>query len=387
MFEVTQVGSWPRSRELLAALRERQWGRMPRDEFEKVADAEIERCVRDQLEAGVDIVVDGELRRDNFYSFVADKLEGVRLMSLADMLETVEDKASFEEMLTTLDVPASAIKNPTCVGRLTRREPLALDELRYLRTLTDRSVKITLPGPYLLTRAMWVSAYSGSAYEDKADMGKDVVRILSDELLELANAGCEFVQFDEPVFSEIVMSEESGRRTFMCATLATRRDPASELAYAAELLNAVVDGARTRCSRALPRIGLHVCRGNWSRDEGVLLSGDYEPLLPAFLRMHVDQFVLEYSTPRAGEIAVVGKALGAREVGLGVINPRTDRVETPEEIVGRVEQALEYFEPDRIFLNPDCGFGCFANRCVNDVETARAKTVSMVEAARRLRAS
>ncbi len=134
-----------------------------------------------------------------------------------------------------------------------------------------------------------------------------------------------------------------------------------------------------------PRIGLHVCRGNWSRDESVLLSGDYTPLLPAFQRMRVDQFVLEYATPRAGEFEVVGRALAGREIGLGVVNPRTDAVETVEEIVARVAEALAFFPPERVFLNPDCGFGCFAQRCVNDAETAAAKLRSMTAAARRLR--
>lgn len=134
-----------------------------------------------------------------------------------------------------------------------------------------------------------------------------------------------------------------------------------------------------------PRIGLHVCRGNWSRDESVLLSGDYTPLLPAFERMRVHQFVLEHSTPRAGEIAIVGRALAGREIGLGVVNPRTDDVESIEEIVGRVEEALRYFAPEQIFLNPDCGFGCFANRCVNEHEIAAAKLRSMVQASRLLR--
>jgi 5-methyltetrahydropteroyltriglutamate--homocysteine methyltransferase len=133
------------------------------------------------------------------------------------------------------------------------------------------------------------------------------------------------------------------------------------------------------------RIGIHVCRGNWSRQEEVLLSGDYDPLLPAFKNMQVGQFVLEFSTPRAGEIDVVGAALANKEIGLGVVNPRTAQVESTAQIVQQVERALSYYSPQAIFLNPDCGFGTFANRCVNDHATALAKMKQLVLAARQLR--
>ena len=215
MFTVTQVGSWPRSKNLLRALRDKQKGRMAAGEFDRVADGEVRRCIEHQVAAGVDIVVDGEQRRDNFYSFVTDKLDGTKLMSLAEMLDTVEDKSGFEEMLETVDVPASAIKNPTCVGRISRREPLAVNELRFVQQITDKPVKVTLPGPYLLTRAMWVGAFSGQGYGDKTEMGDDVVKILREELIDLKQAGAAFVQFDEPVLTEIVFSEDSDRRTFM----------------------------------------------------------------------------------------------------------------------------------------------------------------------------
>ena len=133
------------------------------------------------------------------------------------------------------------------------------------------------------------------------------------------------------------------------------------------------------------RTGVHVCRGNWSRREEVLLSGDYVPLVPAFSSMKVDQLVLEYATPRAGDVGVIGRALGDREIGLGVVNPRTAEPEPLHEIVGRVERALEWFAPERVFLNPDCGFGCFANRCVNDEQTATEKLRRIAGAAALLR--
>lgn len=215
MFQTTQVGSWPRSKKLLRALRDRRLGKMNREEFDHVADDEVRRTVQHQVDAGMDIVVDGEHRRDNFYSFITEKVEGTRLMSLAEMLDEVEDKSGFEEMLHTLDVPASAIRNPTCVGKLSRREPLALDDFKFVKEQTDKPVKITLPGPYLLSRSMYVTAYTKKAYGKHKKMAKDVVKILREELQDLSDAGCEFVQFDEPVLTEIVMSEECGRRTFM----------------------------------------------------------------------------------------------------------------------------------------------------------------------------
>jgi len=215
LFPVTQVGSWPRSDRLLSALREKRLGRLNQSSFEAIADDEIRRCVKLQHDSNVDIIVDGELRRDNFYSFITEKVDGTKLMSLAEMLDTVEDKSAFEEMLQTLDAPAFAIRNPTCVGKLKRREPLAVNDLRFLRSISDKPVKITLPGPYLLTRAMWVNAYTGAAYGDKPIMADDVVSILREELQELTDEGVDFVQFDEPVLTEVVHSGKDKRRTFM----------------------------------------------------------------------------------------------------------------------------------------------------------------------------
>jgi methionine synthase II (cobalamin-independent) len=214
-FQTTQVGSWPRSRNLLKMLRGYQKGAVSRSDFTAVAEDEIRRTVDLQEQAGLDILVDGEHRRESFYAFVTEKIGGTTLMSLAEMLDYVEDKAEFEEMLRTMDMPASAVKNPTCIGKLSRREPLALEDFHFMRTLTSKPVKITLPGPYLLTRSMWVTALTRKAYRNHKKMADDIVRILRDELIDLRDAGCDFVQFDEPVLTEVVMSEECDRRTFM----------------------------------------------------------------------------------------------------------------------------------------------------------------------------
>lgn len=375
LFPVTTVGSWPRSPELLRALRSKQRGDISEAEFQAIADAEVINAVRIQEGSGVDIVTDGEQRRDNFYSFVTDKLAGTKLMSLAEMLDVVEDKAGFEKILQTLDVPASSLKNPTCVGKLARQSSLAADEFRFLKGHTDRQIKVPLPGPYLLTRAMWVPELTAEVYPSKEELGEDVVSILRDEVLELASAGATFIQFDEPVLTELVFTQGQ-TRTFMCAALAARKDPAEELEFAVNLLNRVVDGIDG------VRFGIHICRGNWSQDESTLLRGSYHPLKPYLERMKVTQCVLEYATPRAGDLV----GIQGKEIGLGVVNPRTMEVETPEEIVSKVEEALDYYPVESIFLNPDCGFGTFASRPMNFPGIAAEKLRSISEAASLLRA-
>lgn len=371
---VTMVGSWPRSRELIQAQRAKQSGRMERSEFERLADDAVRAVVRLQEEIGVDIVTDGELRRDNFYSFVSEKLAGVRLMTLAEMMEHVEDKDDFEELLERLDVPAFAIKNPTAVGEVTLREPLAQEEFRFTRSITDRPIKVPLPGPYILTRALWVPELTSKVYPSKEALGEVVVEILANELIALAEAGAAFVQFDEPVLTELVFTQGK-TRTFMCAALAARNDPSEELEWAVTMLNAVM--ARFRASGATTRVGVHVCRGNWSTREETLLVGNYAPLLPWFERMTVDQLVLEYATPRAGALLPPG----AKELGLGAVNPRTPEVEPVAAVRARIDEALTLLPAERLFLNPDCGFATFSERAMNGEDVAASKMRVLVEAA------
>ena len=255
-----------------------------------------------------------------------------------------------------------------------RRKSLAVDELRFLKGHTNRSVKITLPGPYLLTRAMYVPEVTEETYPTKEEMAEDVVRILREEIGELIEAGADFIQLDEPVLTELVFTQGQ-TRTFMCAALATRKDPAKELEFAVSLINRVLEdfeGVRT---------GLHICRGNWSQNEATLLRGSYHPLANYSGRINVQQLVLEYATERAGDIL----KFEAKELGLGVVNPRIDTIESPNEIRRYIDRALQLYPTELLFLNPDCGFGTFSNRPVNDSNIALKKLRSIVEAARSLR--
>jgi 5-methyltetrahydropteroyltriglutamate--homocysteine methyltransferase len=378
LFPVTVVGSWPRPSSLLQALRKRQSGDLSFEEFNNVANDAVLAALRAQEDAGVDIVSDGEQRRDNFYSFVVEKIQGMKLMTLSQLLDFVKDRASFEETLRALDVPAFAMKSPVAVEEIHPKARLAVDEAEFLKTHTKRGIKVPLPGPYMLTRSSWFPGLSDTAYPAIEDLGKDVSRILHDEILALKEAGVDFVQLDEPVLSQVVHGAE-GAETFMCAALATRKDPTEELSYALELVNQTVKGVSG------VKLGVHVCRGNWSRKEDVLLKGNYGPLLPYLTEMKIDQLVLEFATPRAGELKVFKEYGDEKELGLGVVNPRSSEVESPDLIVKRVQEATKFFDPSQIYLNPDCGFGTFAERPVNDAQTASAKLRSISQAAERLR--
>ncbi len=231
---------------------------------------------------------------------------------------------------------------------------------------------------------MWVKEVSRTVYESKEALGEDIVDVLREECRELVDAGADFIQFDEPVLTELVFTQGQ-TLTFMCAALAARKDPAEELELAVDLINRVIEGVEGLSDA---RIGLHICRGNWSRQESTLLTGSYHPLAPYLARLNVQQLVLEFATPRAGELGALlstDALRGAKELGLGVVNPRIDGVESAEAIVKRVEDALEFMPPENLFLNPDCGFGTFSSRPMNSEEIATRKLSAMAEASRILR--
>lgn len=133
---------------------------------------------------------------------------------------------------------------------------------------------------------------------------------------------------------------------------------------------------------------MHVCRGNWTCDESVLLEGTYDKLGDFFSAIDLDILTLEFATPRAGEVSHLfsnNKLKDKIILGLGVINPRNDVVESVEEIMEKTEKALEFLPPERVWLNPDCGFATFAKRPLNPYPVIEEKLRNMVKAAELLR--
>jgi 5-methyltetrahydropteroyltriglutamate--homocysteine methyltransferase len=383
LFPTSLIGSMPRSKMVLSALRMMRTGRIDPKDFNHLIEEETHKAVKLQEDLGMDIITSGELGRDNYVSFVSDKMGGVQMMSMSEMLDYVDDKKAFEDMLTALDVPAVSIKNAICTGKLQYKGDIVANELLNLKKFTDKPVKITLPGPYLLTRSMWLPNLSGKVYGSKEELGQDVIRILKEEIDHLVSIGVDVIQLDEPVLTEVVFTEGKPR-SFMCAALSERKDPKEELEFAGSLIGQImghIDRTKTVAS-------LHVCRGNWSKNESTLLTGPYTPLLELFAKVNPDLLTLEFSTPRAGELSSLladPRIAEHTALGLGVINPRTDEIEAIDPIVSRVKDALTYLPLDRVWLNPDCGFATFSNSPVNVLETISGKIRSLTEAASILR--
>lgn len=377
---VMGVGSWPRPRWMLDALHAFLEGRLPDAAFQETADDAVRLALQGQLDAGVDVVSDGEQRRDNYASFVGARLDNCQLVPITDLLAYVSDPVEFERELRALDVPAGKVRHPAVLGPLSRSRPLAVHELEFLRRQTPLPVKVALPGPYLLTRTMWMECVSDRAYGDREALARDVVRVLREELHYLLAGGAALVQLDEPVLSEVVFGGSvGGNRTFMCGVLDARRAPDAELAFALGLLEDLV--------RGLPRdrLALHVCRGNWTPDERVALAGDYRPLLPFLSRAPVGTLFLELATPRAGELEVLRQLPGDRRIGVGVVNQKRPQVESAEEVLARAERAVQLLGAERVLLNPDCGFATFADNPIASGAAATGKLRTVVAAARTLR--
>ena len=370
-FTTSLIGSLPRSKKIMALKRRLKSDADFKKEYDELIKIETEKLVKLQEKYSIDIITNGELARDNYVSFVADRIDGVIMMNMGDMLEYIEDKQAFEQILETLDVPSVSIKNAICNGVLKYNKSLVSDEIKFLKKITNSPVKATLPGPYLMTRSMWLPALSKKFYNSKEELGEDVIKILKQEIDNLVQAGVDVIQFDEPVLTEVVFSEGK-TRSFMCAALSERKDPTEELKFATNLIKSVMDYIKEKDVLS----SLHVCRGNWSKDESILLSGPYTPLVPLFEETSPDILALEFSTPRAGELDSLLSSAKIKEnsiLALGVINPRTDIIESSQSIIEKTEEALKFLPKEKIWLNPDCGFATFSNRPVSTFEIIEKK--------------
>lgn len=376
---VMGIGSWPRPRWMVETMHDYVSGKLDEAAFHETANDAVRLVAAAQDRAGVGVMTDGEQRRDSYASFVATRLDNCQLIPLTDLLPLVDHPEEFERELRALDVPAADVRHPAVFGRIGRSRSLAAHEFDFLRTLTAKPIKIALPGPYLLTRTMWMECLQERAYQSREEIAEDIVAALRAELAELVDAGVSLIQFDEPVLSEVVFSGPKSRPSFMCGALSESRGPEHELAFARDLVNAVVEGMPRE------RIAVHVCRGNWTPDESVALAGSYAPLIDTLGAMKVGAYLLEMCTPRAGEMELLRQLPDDARIGVGVVNQKCAHTEAAVDIEGKIREAVNLFGRERVLLHPDCGFATFADNPICSMASAEEKLGAIVAAAERVR--
>ena len=344
LFPTAVVGSMPRPdfvREVITGGRREDAVRQ-----RELMDRAVAYIVSLQEQAGLDIISDGEWRRASYIGVIAELAHGFTLGE--------EDGRPW-----TIVTDELAAKNPGFIS----------EEVRYLKSMTQRRIKATLPAPALLGERMWDAKKSARAYPTRRAFVEACVPILRRELELLRDEGVDMVQIDDPHLCLLV--DEKVRASY--------DDAYSEAAFSAEMTNAVVEGIEG------VRLAVHLCRRAGARVRGEAAhTGGYGPIIDYLNQLKVHHLTMEFTTPGAGDAEVFDLLREDFEIGLGCVGVHPGQVDTTAEIVERVEQALTHLPPERIVLNPDCGFAPGSAARV-DIDEVYKKLQNQVEAARQLR--
>jgi 5-methyltetrahydropteroyltriglutamate--homocysteine methyltransferase len=316
----------------------------------EIQEVAIKAAVKDQERAGIDIVSDGELRRDNDIDYFLARIPGVHIAQRAK-----SDYYDYYDAAVTAPLPED--DKQLSPGGTTPRTPRGMSDgkasvsdmpglglagdFEFTRALTDRPVKFSFTGPFSLSRRIVVA---DGAYKNPAELVRALARRLNTEARALADAGAQFLQIDEPF-------------------LAGYPDQA---ALAVEAVNIVTDGVPVTW-------GLHVCYGN--RYARPSWEGHYDFLFPEVLEARVDQLVLEFARKGLEDLRLIKEYAWPSALGLGVIDVKSPSVESPELVAARIRRALEYIDAGRLVVNPDCGLRHLTP------EVARSKLRAMVSGA------
>jgi len=325
LLPTTVVGSYSVPEWLERLKTEYYQRRISAQHLTEIQEVAIKAAIKDQERAGIDIVSDGELRRDNDIDYFLARVPGVHIAQRAK-----SDYYDYYEAEVTAPLPEddSSAFGKTSLG-------LAAD-FEFTRQLTDRPVKFSFTGPFSLSRRV-----RDKAYADPADLVRALARRLNAEARSLADAGADLLQIDEPFLAGYPEQAE----------------------LAVEAVNIVTDGVPVTWA-------LHVCYGN--RYARPSWEGHYDFLFPAVLAAHVDQLVLEFARKGLEDLRLIKQYAWPAALGLGVIDVKSPAVESPDLVAARIRRALEYMEPARLVINPDCGLRHLAP------EVARRKLHAMV---------
>ncbi len=346
LFPTSVVGSLPRPAFVLDLIQ----GRSPLapELYEERMDAAIRFAVAMQEHAGLDVLTEGEWRRKSYIGVIAELAHGFEVGSFPDGRPF------------TLATGKLSAKTPGFIAR----------EVSFLKRITKRKIKSTLPSPALLGERMWDPKRSTDAYPTREDFVRTCVPILRRELELIRDAGADIAQIDDPHLCLFVDPLVRARY----------RDPEAAAAFSVDMVNEMVSGISGI------KLAVHLCRRAGARARGEEShAGGYGPIIKHLNRLNVQHLTMEFTAPQAGDMAVFRELRDDLEIGLGCVDVTPGRVDSPETIVSRVRQALKHLAPERITLNPDCGFAPGSGAVVS-LDEAYAKLRNEVEAAKILRA-
>lgn len=346
LFPTSVIGSLPRPRFVKDLIADD----CPFDdaEYRRLMSAAIRTAVAMQEAAGLDVVTDGEWWRKSYIGVIAELAHG------------------FELSLN----PADGRPWTVVVDKLSPKQPgFIAQEIRFLKQLTNKRIKATLPAPALLGERMWDPVKSAKAYPTRDAFVRDCVPILRREAELLRDEGVSILQIDDPHLCLFV--DPDVRKQYDHA------DRAAD--FAVDMDNQVIDGIDGL------KLAVHLCRRAGARARGEAEHrGGYDPILKQLGRLKVGHITMEFTTPGAGDMSVFQRLPEHIEIGLGCVSCQPGQIDSAETIVSRVEMALKYLSPERITLNPDCGFapGSAADVSIDEVYI---KLQNEVAAARCLR--
>ena len=329
MFHNDVVGSLLRPSYLKNARDQFAAGKLTDAEFKQIEDRAVDDCINLQVDAGMEVITDGEVRRYAFYGHLIDAVEGFD--KYGGWAIPFRDEKGEQLVLP----------RPVVVSKLRRKRPLCAEEFTYVRARTKHPAKTTM------ISAQQAAAYydrnkSAAAYATVDAYLADLVDILRDEVAELIRLGCTYIQIDSPQYTALLDPElRDGYRQ-------RGNDPDRLLDLSIEMDNAVIGNN--------PGItfGLHLCRGN--NQSKFYASGDYAPISCVFRNTKFNRFLLEYDDERSGGFGPLREVPEDRTVVLGLVSSKKPQLESKEEIQKRIEDATAYIPIERLALSPQCGF-------------------------------
>jgi 5-methyltetrahydropteroyltriglutamate--homocysteine methyltransferase len=356
-YRADHVGSLLRPADLLQA---RSAGATDSERLREIEDAHIRRVLARQEEIGFEIFTDGELRRRNFMSDFTDAVEGF------DMGDAV---ARPWQAGGARQIAVSSVAG-VVTGPLRRVRPLTGHELPFLKARAGAPFKITLPAPSNFLVTSYKPGVTDRAYPTRGDLLRDLVAVVRDEIEWLVGEGVAYVQLDAPYYSHYLDARVRERMREAGV------DPDRTLDEAIAADNATVAGFR----RSGVTLALHVCRGN-NRSRWYT-EGSYDAVADRlFGRLEVDAFLLEYDGARSGGFEPLRAVPRGKRVVLGLVTTKEPRLESPDELRRRIDEAARYVPLEDLALSPQCGFASVAAGNLLSMDDQWRKLALVVETA------